>query len=212
VPRVPSDKNLEAMVLYLTHPDINLLSLEELEEPEMPFLLARLFSEYLRHDEHSQIIPPPVGLAGIFNSAHQSADKLSRIDVELTIQTAEQNVLRVVEKMETYSYPPEIAQTAVSSNRDPTLQNRRLSEGWAVLTPEDHLIMFMKQKPYAHNHFYTTVALNPGLWAERPTEQLVLMRHEYPVEYDPIPEALEDLMKEAGSDMMCLRFNRSAAS
>jgi hypothetical protein len=33
-PRVPSDKNLEAMVLYLTHPDITLLSLEELEEPD----------------------------------------------------------------------------------------------------------------------------------------------------------------------------------
>jgi hypothetical protein len=208
VPRIPSNENLAAIISFLKH--IDMISDKELEEPEIPFLLIRLLLEYLRPDEHSEILRPPFWLAGVFNSVHPSEDKSNRIGVELTLRTDHNDhVIRVAEKLESHAYPAEGTHTEASSNIVPILESRRLSEGWGVLTPEDNVVIFMKQKPYAHNHFYTTIALNPGLWSETSARQLVLLRHEYPIEPDPIPEALEDVLKEAGSDMMCLRFNKT---
>ena len=208
VPRIPSDENLAAVISFLKHKDM--LSDEELKEPEIPFLLIRLLLEYLRPDEHSEILRPPLRFAGVFNSALASEDKSNRIDVELTLRTDNRDhFMRVAEKFELYAYPPDAMQDKESTNIAPMLQNRRLSEGWGVMTPEDNVIIFMKQKPYAHNHFYTTIALNPSLWSETSARQLVLLRHGYPGEVDPIPEVLEDVFKEAGSDMMCLRFNKT---
>jgi hypothetical protein len=207
-PRIPDEKNLPAIVSFLKH--IDMLSDKELEEPEIPFLLIRLLLEYLRPDAHSEILPPPRRLDGVFNSINPSRDKSGRIDVELILRTDHHNpVIRVAEKLESHACPVEATPTEASSNMAPILQRRQLSEGWAVLTPEDNVVIFMKQKPYAHNHFYTTIALNPGLWSETSARQLVLLRHEYPIEPYPIPEALEDVLKEAGSDMMCLRFNKT---
>jgi len=209
VPRIPDTENLRAIVSLLKH--VDMLSDKELQEPDVPFALIQLFLQYLRHDEHSEILAPPGALDGVFNSAHALGDGSTRIDVELTLRTDPRNhFIRVAEKLESYTYPPEERHAEASSNIAPILQSRRLSEGWGILTPEDNIIIFMKQRPYAHNHFYTTIAVNPGLWSQTPVKQLALLRHEYPIESSSIPEAPQDVLNEGGSDMICLQFNMAA--
>jgi hypothetical protein len=209
-PRIPSPRNLKAIVDFLSHEEIDMLSAEELKEPDIPFALIQLFLEYLKPDEHSEIFSPPYRFAGIFNSVCLLADKSSRIDVELTLRIDDGNhFIRVSEKLESYALPSETAHAEASPKMVPTLQNRRFSDGWAILTPEDNIVIFMKQKPYAHNHFYTTIALTPGLWSETSARQLVVLRHEYPAEPESFPEAVENILNEAGSDMMCLRFTKT---
>ena len=66
---------MEAIVEFLMLPDIDMLSPEELEDPELPYRFLRSFLEYLRIDpEHTQFPPPPPALSGVYEAWHQVED------------------------------------------------------------------------------------------------------------------------------------------
>ena len=103
-PRVPSTENLEAISSFLCHPDIDMLAPEELEEPEIPFHSIRSLLEFLRHDQDSEISPPPPALAGVYRAIHPSPETSTQINVELTFKVdGRDHVIRLSEVLELYT-------------------------------------------------------------------------------------------------------------
>jgi hypothetical protein len=70
--------NLEAMVSFLTHPEIDAMSLEELKEPEIPYRFAFPLMEFLKHDEYSELTLPPPELEGTYRAISHSDGKILR--------------------------------------------------------------------------------------------------------------------------------------
>jgi hypothetical protein len=207
-PRVPTDEHLEAIVSFLTHPDIDRLSREELEEPEIPFHSIRSLLEFLRHDEHSEISPPPHALGGVYHAIYRPSG-LTRFDIELTFRVEKgDHVVRLSEVSEMHTGHSAMVFRKDFRGKPGRLEKRQQGEGWAILTPENNLFMFMKKKPYGHNYYYLTVAFNPSIWSDHSASQLALLRHEYPLERDPIPRSWEDLIKETEKDIVFLSFNK----
>jgi hypothetical protein len=193
VPRIPSDENLAAIALFLMHRDIEMLLEKELEEPEVPHSFVNFLLKFLRNDEHSAILPPPRILSGVFRGRYPSEDGSPYRWVNLTLDITEGDyIIRLSETSEIYATPLLFNKRVVES--------RQPSEGWAILTPEDNLLMFMKQKPYGHNYYYFTVALHPSVWSDTSAEQLALFRHAYPAECDPKEKSFEELMTETGRE------------
>jgi len=208
-PRVPSKENLEAISSFLCHPDIDMLSPEELEEPEIPFHSIRSLLEFLRHDQDSEISPPPPALADVYRAIHPSPETSTQINVELTFKVdGRDHVIRLSEVLELYTDAADVDSGTGLTDKPRIVQTRQQGEGWAVLTPEDNLLIFMKNKPFGHNYSYMTVALNTSIWTYPSVTQLALLRHEYPTRCDPIPTSLESLLKEANPDTLFLRFNK----
>ena len=67
--RVPSDQNLQAIVAFLTHPDIDALSAKELEEDEFAWQACVRLSQFLRQDFDRESVRPPAGLEGTYRAA-----------------------------------------------------------------------------------------------------------------------------------------------
>jgi hypothetical protein len=70
-PRVPDAENLEAIVSFLCHPDIDMLSREEFEEPEIPHRFLQSFQELLRINSKRNTLKHPYWLNGLFEAWHQ---------------------------------------------------------------------------------------------------------------------------------------------
>ncbi len=56
--------------------------------------------------------------------------------------------------------------------------------GWAILTPENNLLMFLKKEHNEENSYYLTVAAENWHALQEPTKALALLRHHYPLETD----------------------------
>ena len=74
-PLGPNAAELDAIVLFLMHPDINMLLPEELTDLETPHRFLHSFLEFLRFDPSSPLPPPPRTLtSGVYESWHQVED------------------------------------------------------------------------------------------------------------------------------------------
>src|SRR5260370_33263829 len=84
-PRIPSAENLEAIVKFLCHKDIDMLSIEELQEPEIPYRLARSFSDFLQTELENRNLPPPKAINAPYRPVVQYAKDRTRVS-ELTLK------------------------------------------------------------------------------------------------------------------------------
>jgi hypothetical protein len=92
-------------------------------------------------------------------------------------------------------------------------KSRKHSRGWAILTPEDNLLAFMKDEPYGYNHYYLTLLIEGELWSRPTVGRLALLRHDYPLEFE-IDEAgpAENYDFSDYSKKNILYFNRMPSS
>ena len=84
-PSGTTDENLDLIVRFLTHPDIGSLTLEDLNEPDLPYQFALQLMEFLRHDEHSDLALPPGNLKGRYRAVVRSGGEISDIRVDIII-------------------------------------------------------------------------------------------------------------------------------
>jgi hypothetical protein len=201
----PRPRNWKAIIDFLI--SIDTISKEELEEPEIPFRYANFLLDFLRHDKHSQIIPPPKELSGVFNATDENVDGINH-EIELIFDIREHDdIIRLSKTKLTYRTSSE--SNLIRQKSSEPLRTER-SKGWAILTPEDNIFMAMKKELYPTNFYYFTMAVNPKIWSEQSATQLALLRHEYPVEQDPNRRSLEELMEETDNGTVLLCFSKTA--
>lgn len=179
--RRPDPENLAAIVSYLMHSDIGALSEDELEEEAFAYQAPLRLLEHLAQDFDGDRVLLPRGLTGRYSAAAATGGRITATVLALQ-QESETGIIRVSETSEIYDHPGAVAlRDWRRQDRRNSFRARRSAEGWAVLTPEDSLLFFMKDRPYGRNHYWT-LAADADLWADGPVGRLLLLRHDYPAE------------------------------
>ena len=179
---VPQKKSIAGIVEFVRHEDINLLSDDELEEfaPHRQAPLRLL--DYLDQEFDTARIVPSEKLEGAYQVRKTIEGEL--MVRELTLQLAsDEGLIQVVETEEIYE------EAAVAEFDEWSPQQRKEQRnsiikhgGWAVLTPEDNLMFFMKKEHNGMNRYYFTMATDLNHWSEEPMTQIVLLFHDFPLE------------------------------
>ena len=151
----PKDEMLEAIVAYLISSDT--LTEEELKEYALSSQAPLRLAEYLYSGSSAE----PAVSEDFFDGTFVSVDGLQVSDERfvstvrsLTLQPpADQGIMRVVERVGHYEtmQQPEIGREAGG-----TLLSEEAYDGWAVATPENTLLMFLKNANDQGNRYYFT--------------------------------------------------------
>ena len=203
-PRVPDEENLEAIVSFLCHPEIDLLSKEELNEPEIPYRFAQFLLDFLQPNHHTQIPPPPKGLDGTYRSIDDHLESHRVIDLRLDIKNGD-HVIRISEHATSHDRQSGKNDAVPSSKESAQIIE---SEGWAVLAPDQNLFVFMKAKRYAHSFYYWTMGMDRNIQSSGPVNLLLLLRHDYPVQRNPVPGSFVELTEESDGGTCLLQFRK----
>ena len=203
-PRVPDKENLEAIVSFLCHPDIALLSEEELNEPEVPYRFAQFLLDFLQPNHQAQILPPPKTLNGTYRSVDDCLECHRVIDLRLATKD-EDHVIRISERATSYDRQSGTNDTVPLYEESAQVIE---SEGWAVLAPDQNLFVFMKAKRYTHIFYYWTMGMDRNMRSSTPLSMLLLLRHDYPVQRDPLPSSFVELTAESDGGTSLLQFEK----
>jgi hypothetical protein len=196
-PLRPNAKELDSIVAFLMHPDIDMLLPEELEDPEPPYRFLHSFLKFLSSNTKSRIISPAWTSNGVYESWHQveETDQIEEkwIKTNLTLEVdPNSNIVRARERWEVHFRGAD-GVTVFGGSPE--------SEGWGIVTPEGNLFLFMKTKPFVRNYYYFSIAAG--------SQNLTLLRHERPaVNCDPPDKIFEELMRETKEGMLLLIFNK----
>lgn len=171
--RVPSDQNLEAIVAFLTHPDIDALSAKELEEDEFAWQACVRLRQFLRQDFDRESVRPPAGLEGTYRASAAIEGGTAATWLRLRV-CPEDGTILVRESGDLY-------EDGEGEHQGKVHRAHREAVGWSVLTPEDSLLFFLKDLPYGRNHYWV-LAAEAALWSAAEPKRLILLRHDYPPE------------------------------
>ncbi len=179
----PQPALLDAIVKFATHKSNPLLSPDELREFQPDWQAALRLLEYLDHKLDAERLLPPAYLEGTYEGQRRTDEAL--VVSELTLQRAsKQGIIQAVQIDELY-------QPSIHSVTGLSAQERakaRLDKphkkygGWAILTPEDTLVLFMKEARYHRNHYYFTLASDLDRATEQPVTRLTCLYHDYGLE------------------------------
>jgi hypothetical protein len=174
------DENLEAIVTFLTHPDINALSLEELKEPDIPYLFAMQLIEFLKLDEDAEPSLPPPTLEGAYRALSRPEDGTSESYLEITL-SKDGRLVHLQDSSTIYRNtevdPAELSDLEKKRHRWRHFEGK----GWGIVTPEDNLLGFMRPlSSYGTNRYYGTIGNVPGFTNGTPIERLVLLGYDEP--------------------------------
>jgi hypothetical protein len=182
---VPQPSAIEAIVEFVTHEELNLLSEDELNEYVPDFQAHQRLLEYLYDGSETARMIPPENLQGAYKmSGERNAFYFVR---ELTLQRrTDQGLIQIIETEDRYSSRPEYNNFGEwdLSTRRKVHKSRERHGGWAILAPEDNLLFFLKNEENARNRYYITMAADVGLWSGAPHNRLVVLQHDYPFELE----------------------------
>jgi hypothetical protein len=206
-PRHPNDQGFAAIASFLMHPDIDLLSEKELNEPEIPYRFASFLLDFLAQPGHKQQFPP-LALSGTYVAFGKPEDGRIRPKAWLGLEVREgDHVIRVWEISQSWAFLVD-ARVDDEPFHKKVLKAQYRANGWGVITPEDNLFIFLKDERSGNNHYYFTLAAYPSLWSDTSLLQFGLIRHEYPVPDDSNAKYLEELFEDTEDETVFLRFNK----
>ena len=148
---VPKTEALEGIIGFLTHEDLKLLSEDELAE-YMPAYQAPLrLIEYFVQDCDMAMSFDVTRLQGVLHAIRPDRDGYSVRTITLQRGMSE-GMLQTVETREHYLTEPRQQAMAVSGGPEyePVSSSVQYG-GWAVITPEDSLILFLKHSANGRN-------------------------------------------------------------
>jgi hypothetical protein len=208
--RSGGEENLDALVQFLTDPEVKALSLKELDEPKIPYRLAMQLIEFLNFEEEDEIEEedevgraadeidmkrtgdevalPPATMEGTYRAVCRSEDGISDISLEITLSN-DGRLLHLEEASDIYRNTD--ADPAALSEHEKKRHRWRHNEfkGWGIFTPEENIIGFMKRlSQYGGNQYYSLMANIPRVSAEAPVQRLVLHAHDDPYSADVYSE------------------------
>jgi hypothetical protein len=221
-PRRPNNEEFAGIASFLMHPEIGILSEEELNKPEIPLQFFKFLLDFFAYPGQKQLYPPKK-LGGRYLAVLKNANGGIWKRIELKLEVRERDhVIRASDASEEWLHAREIdfgdnESSCEKSKADVTYR----AKGAGVIMPEGNLILFMKHEPSGRNHCYWTIALHPDIWsgtpptqfallrhADPPAPHLALLRHAYPVPQTPDSRTLPDLMKETDGDTVLLHFSK----
>jgi hypothetical protein len=186
-------ESLDAIVKFLT--EERLLLPEELEEYAPPWQAAQRLLDYLDQNFDKQRILPPVTFEGTYRARY--TNKRGFAVQELTFQKPSGEGLMQVIKAEEY-YPAsardEYDKWNLVQRRD-RRHTRTLYGGWAIFTPEDNVMVFLKQADNGKNLYQFTLAADMSYQPDAAVERLVLLGHDYPVELEDTSRDAPDMLR-----------------
>lgn len=157
-------ENIQAIIDYLSHPDIKALFLEELEKEERIDLQPALrLMDYLRQDIDTSY-SAPLCWDGKFRTEFKDEDRRTVIELDLDLRMND-GVILVTERRVIFGEEGDA---------------RRESRGWAIVTPEDNILFFMKDGPFRRNHYWSMAGDLVTYQFER--DRLALLYQDYPPE------------------------------
>jgi len=176
------EDRLEAIAKFATDKDYGLISEAELREHAPTWHAAQRLLEYLKQDFDAERILPPSTLEGTYRNGRIDEDNY--VVRELTLQRAsDDGLIRLVQIEDSYELLDGMQFDDFSpEQREKVRDSRILYGGWAILTPEDNLLMFLKKERNGHNCYYLTVAAENWHSLQEPAAALALLRHDYPIE------------------------------
>lgn len=194
--RTPNPKRLNAIYQFAIDPLYNLLSVNDFKRLEdfdrnAPFHLCH----FLRTIDTPDLIELPQSLAGRYANTRNS-DNGHVVYTSLSLHSGAHGAM-IVHQVEFHFDYENLDQYPIKFQSDGKASFKRKADpikhfhGWAVLTPEDNILFFMKEADVFRNHYFKLIVEEP-IWS---CDQLVdfrLARFSWPYEVDT-----ED-MDEAG--------------
>jgi hypothetical protein len=151
---VPKPEALEGIVGLLMHEEVQVLSEDELSEYAPGFQAPLRLIEYLAEDCDTPVTFEARTLEGVLNTSHPNGD--GWVVRRLTLQRADaEGMLQAVEFRE--QFLTESAEQAVEWSNKNDHENRTgfvKYGGWAVVTPEDSIMLFLKHAANGRNVRY----------------------------------------------------------
>jgi len=207
--RYPTPKAdlLEAIADFIVDENSDILCREELNQT-MPSWHAMLkLLNYLQRKKSNITVENPRVLEGTYRTIHDDGDGLTTIRT-LDFQSATRDGL--IEVMEVEDVYPSGYISKINSMTRPELAEirdiRYIYRGWAVLTPELNLSIYLKESKAEVNRHYFTVASDIALKLDRQAEIMILLDHDYP--FEPEREEAEkiDLFYSRIMDQMKIKL------
>jgi hypothetical protein len=204
-PSGTTDENLDLIVRFLTHTD-EFLTVEDLNEPDLPYQFALQLMEFLRHDEHSDLALPSRGLEGTYRAVIRSSGEISDIRVEIVI-SRDGNLVHVNETADIFTDPGVKDPEDWSPGQRERYFDRQIkNRGWGILTPEANLLCFLKREvahnTYQGNKYYSTIASIPKFGTRVPIEHLALLTYDGSYGQDDEREDLEQWRQEISQKVL----------
>jgi hypothetical protein len=176
------EDRLDAIAKFATDEDYRLISEAELREHAPSWHAAQRLLEYLKQDFDTERILPPSTLEGTYRNGRIDDD--SYVVRELTLQRAsDDGLIQLIQIEDSYEILDGMQfDNLTPEQREKVRDSRIVYGGWAILTPEDNLLMFLKKERSGHNCYYLTVAAENWHSLQAPAAMLALLRHDYPIE------------------------------
>jgi hypothetical protein len=199
------DDRLDAIAKFATDEDYGLISEAELREHAPSWHAAQRLLEYLKQDFDTERILPPSTLEGTYRNGRIDEDNY--VVRELTLQRAsDDGLIRLMQIEDSYELLDGMQfDDFTPEKREEVRDSRVVYGGWAILTPEDNLLMFLKKERTGHNCYYLTVAAENWHALQAPAAALALLRHDYPIqpnEGEPLePKKLPGISEAIGNNI-----------
>ena len=181
---VPKPARLEAIVKFVTHEELELLSAEELETQRPNFQAPYKLLDYLDSEKGAQRLLPTAEMEGEYMLKISAADNfiVSIITLEPPLEGG------LIEAfVRDHICSPEAAplwDDMSPQQRLDACNSTVRYQGWVIVTPEDNLFFFLKRRRDGRNRYYFSMASDPALWSDDDVTFLTLLEHEFPYELD----------------------------
>ena len=181
--RTLQPERLRAVVAFLTNSEIGAMTRDELDEDRFVYTAPLRLAEFLEQELDRDAPRPTSRIDGAYRAVAREAGRI--VALELTLRTdAASGVIRAGLARDIYADPGNMPfESWDEAQRQRNRRSRKESAGWAVLTPEDNILIFLKDLPFPVNH-YLSLAAEADLWTGLPVTRLIVLRQDYPPERD----------------------------
>lgn len=170
--------------------------------------------EYLQQHIHQRAAVRPKQLVGTYFAEKYNATPATAYD--LTIERpVEDGLLQVfLHREEFYLTEQDKEESTSLSKLLRTADKTFRYKGWAVITPEDSIIMFLKPEDGESNTLLFTIACNADVLDGHPLMGFVALNHHYPAELEGAeldqddPEIISNILSNLSNNLLIFRRKR----
>jgi hypothetical protein len=215
-PRLQEDW-LDAALRFALNEDYALLTEDELREHVPDYHAAVRLLEYLALATDRERILPPAVLEGTYRNGRLEPPEGEKEDFvvrEVTLSRAsKEGLIRITMTEDSYEQIAIVEfDEWTAQQRDGHRRSQTLYGGWAILTPEDNLLFFLKCADNGANLYYLTMASDQWHATQNPVARLAVLEHDYPIEVTddaPLaPKAMPAIRERVGAKIVL--FERTA--
>ncbi|WP_366555351.1 hypothetical protein [Aquibaculum sediminis] len=185
--RVPQLHRLHAVFRFLTDEHIAMLTPDEFDNAELVGVQAPLhLSRYLVSLSEPVPIEFPRALVGQYESIGCTDDRVLQKHLQILFEGP--GFASVSETHEVYnvvlpSITPDSRRLRRMISRRASPDARIRHGGWAIMTPEDNMLVFVKNIDTRENHYWKFAVEHP-VWEEGIVSDLLLNRFDWPLFLD----------------------------